>query len=170
MIVARSMSRTPGDVGATAPVGPRAIGADQAMRADGGPPLFSAGGGAADERLSEPDHRPGVAAGRAPALNQGMTEPTPADPPAPGQGAKPPVLALIRDLMFSSRVTGTAAELGIPVRVTRAPARLADEPGRRLIVDLNQPGAIDAASAWRGRGGGGGADVIGFVSHVDTAT
>ena len=79
------------------------------------------------------------------------------------------MLALIRDLMFSSRVTGTAAELGIPVRVIRDPARLAGEPGRRLIVDLNQPGAIDAASAWRGRGGGR-ADVIGFVSHVDTAT
>ena len=36
-------------------------------------------------------------------------------------------------------------------------------------MDLNQPGAIDAAGAWRGRAGGG-ADVIGFVSHVDTAT
>jgi hypothetical protein len=98
-----------------------------------------------------------------------MTEQKPAHPPACSQGAEPPVLALIRDLMFTSRVTGTAAELGIPVRVIRDPARLEGEPGRRLIVDLNQPGAIDAASAWRGRAGDG-ADVIGFVSHVDTAT
>jgi hypothetical protein len=139
------------------------------MRADGGPPLFSAGGRAGDERLSEPARRSGVAAGRAAALNGAMSDATPAHSSQHDPTAQPPVLALIRDLMFSTRVTGAAAQLGVPLRLIRDPARLAGEPGRRLIVDLNQPGAIDAASAWRGRAGGG-ADVIGFVSHVDTAT
>src|SRR6476469_4951037 len=98
-----------------------------------------------------------------------MSDATPAHSPQHEPTAEPPVLALIRDLLFSTRVTGAAAQLGVPLRLIRDPARLAGEPGRRLIVDLNQPGAIDAASAWRGQAASG-ADVIGFVSHVDTAT
>ena len=169
MIVARSMSQYPGGyVGATARLQPLRNRRGPCQARDGGPPCFRPGR-AGDERLSEPARRSGVAAGRAGALNQGMTEPTRADPPASSPGAEPPVLALIRDLMFSTRVTGTAKQFGIPVRVIRDPARLAGEPGRRLIVDLNLPGAIDAAIVWRGESAGG-ADVIGFVSHVDTAT
>ena len=98
-----------------------------------------------------------------------MTDPTPAEPFASNPDAEPPVLALMRDLMFSSRVAGTAAELGVPVRLIRDPARLAGQPGRRLIVDLNLDGAIDAAAAWRNQAVAG-MQVIGFVSHVDSAT
>ena len=101
-------------------------------------------------------------------MNQGMTEPSAGQPTAE-LAAEPPVLAVIRDLMFSTRMTGTAAQLGVPVRIIRDPARLAGEPGWRLIVDLNEPGAIDAAAAWR-RQAAIGSQVIGFVSHVDTAT
>lgn len=97
-----------------------------------------------------------------------MPDHTAADAPAQATHAGAPVLALIRDLMFSARVSGTAAQLGIPLRVIRDPARLMGEPGRRLIVDLNLAGAIDAATAWRVQAAG--AQVIGFVSHVDTAT
>jgi len=93
----------------------------------------------------------------------------PTDPPAQAPAAGPPVLALVRDLMFSTRVTGTATDLGIPLRLIRDPAQLAGQPGRRLIVDLNLAGAIDAAKIWR-EGAGVGMHVIGFVSHVDTAT
>ena len=73
--------------------------------------------------------------------------------------------------MFMARMTGTAKELGVPVRVVRDPAKLAPEAdageGGRLIVDLNLEGAIDAAAAWKGATGG---SVTGFVSHVDSET
>jgi hypothetical protein len=87
-----------------------------------------------------------------------------------------PVLLLIRDLMFMARVTGTAKELGIPVKVVRDPAKLAPEAeavqaevgqGGRLIVDLNLEGAIEAAAAWKAVTEG---SVTGFVSHVDSET
>ncbi len=94
--------------------------------------------------------------------------------PEPGEsssaslvGATVPVLALIRDLMFASRVRATAQELGVPLKLLRDPAGLAGEAGQRLIVDLNLEGAIDAAAAWRQQQGG---RVVGFVSHVDTQT
>jgi hypothetical protein len=78
-----------------------------------------------------------------------------------------PVLALVRDLIFASRITATARIAGIKVRVLRDPEELVDEPGRLLVVDLNQAGAIEAAARWKQSHAG---EVIGFVSHVDTAT
>jgi hypothetical protein len=82
-----------------------------------------------------------------------------------------PVLLLIRDLMFMARVTGTAKELGVAVKVVRDPAKLAPEAeagvGGRLIVDLNLEGAIEAAAAWKTATAG---SVTGFVSHVDSET
>src|SRR5437868_1615938 len=77
----------------------------------------------------------------------------------------PPVLALVRDLIFSTKITTTARAGGISVKVVRDPAKLAGETGSLLLVDLNLPGAIDAAAAWRGNGA-----VVGFVSHVDAET
>jgi hypothetical protein len=78
--------------------------------------------------------------------------------------APPETLLLCRDLMFVSKVTATARAVGVAVKVVRDPAGL-PAAGRRLLVDLNQDGAIAAAAAWRGATGG---QVIGFVSHVDT--
>ena len=89
----------------------------------------------------------------------------PSQPPLPAE--QPAVLALVRDLMFSGRVTGTARDMGVRVKVIRDPAALGGVPGRRLIVDLNLDGAIEAAANWKREGRG---EVIGFVSHVDTAT
>ena len=79
----------------------------------------------------------------------------------------PPVLVLVRDLMFASKIRATAQSLGAPVQMLREPAQLNETAGGRLIVDLNQPGVLDAAVAWKGRTAG---QVVGFVSHVDTQT
>ncbi|MDB5319891.1 MAG: hypothetical protein JWN40_1522 [Phycisphaerales bacterium] len=68
--------------------------------------------------------------------------------------------------MFVSKVTATARALGVAVQVVRDPAQLPQQGGR-LLVDLNQAGAIEAAAAWKSAAGG---QVIGFVSHVDTDT
>lgn len=76
------------------------------------------------------------------------------------------VLLLCRDLMFVSKVMASARAKNVPVKVVRDHALLPLE-GKRLIVDLNQEGALEAAAEWK-RGTGG--QVIGFVSHVDTET
>ena len=85
-----------------------------------------------------------------------MTEPTPS-----------PVLALVRDLIFSSRITATAKATGVNVKVVRDSTTLANQPGSLLIVDLNQPGFIEAAAEWKATTA---REVIGFVSHVDGET
>ena len=78
-----------------------------------------------------------------------------------------PILVLVRDLMFSSRISATARAADRPVRMLRDPSELREAPGRRLIVDLNQPGALEAAVDWKLTSSG---DVVGFVSHVDADT
>ena len=80
---------------------------------------------------------------------------------------EPPVLALVRDLMFSGRIGATARAANVPVTFLRDPAALADTPGTRLIVDLGQPGALEAAAAWTQANAG---EVTGFVAHVDAGT
>jgi hypothetical protein len=87
--------------------------------------------------------------------------PPASDTPAPTL----PVLVLVRDLIFASRISATARALGVEVKLLRDGSQLAGEAGRRVIVDLNQPGALEAAVAWKQQRGGG--HVIGFVSHVD---
>ena len=78
------------------------------------------------------------------------------------------MLVLVRDLIFASRIGVTARALGVDIRQLRDPALLAAETARgRLIVDLNQDGALDAAVEWKQRTGG---EVIGFVAHVDGET
>ena len=82
--------------------------------------------------------------------------------------AKPlPVLAVVRDLMFSSRITQAARHAQAELKIVRDPATLADLDGRLVIADLNQEGALDAAAAWRERTG---RVVIGYVQHVDAET
>lgn len=85
-----------------------------------------------------------------------------------------PVLAIVRDLMFSSRISATARAEGVAVRILRDPAQLQGLEGSLLILDLNQSGAIEAGSAWLAEGKSGEAEgarhAVGFVSHVDAAT
>lgn len=78
-----------------------------------------------------------------------------------------PILVLVRDLLFSSRITGAACSSDVLVKVIRDPQKLNGERGRLLIVDLNQAGAIAAAIAWKQASAG---VVVGFVSHTDSAT
>jgi DNA-binding NarL/FixJ family response regulator len=70
--------------------------------------------------------------------------------------------------MFSSKVTATARAVGSEVQVVREPGKLAGQSGRLLLVDLSLPGAIAAAASWKSDNPA--ARVVGFVSHVDTAT
>src|SRR3954451_22032584 len=84
------------------------------------------------------------------------------------QQETPPVVVLCRDLFFGSKITATSKAVGVPVRMLRDPAKLAEHSAsRRLIVDLNQPGYLDAAAAWKRSTGG---NVSGFVKHTDTET
>jgi hypothetical protein len=76
----------------------------------------------------------------------------------------PPMLVLCRDLLFTSKITGTAKAREIPVKVLRDPNKLADEPSPRLVVDLTQEGFLDAAVEWKKRTGG---HVTGFAGHTD---
>jgi hypothetical protein len=80
---------------------------------------------------------------------------------------KPPILVLVRDLLFSSKIAATANAVGAKIQLLRDPQQLANQSGATLIVDLNQPAALDAAAQWKQSTG---SRVIGFVSHVDTAT
>jgi|SRR5581483_9845310 len=77
------------------------------------------------------------------------------------------ILVLVRDLMFASKITATAQALGCATKLIRDPEKLSVEPGERLIVDLNQPRALEAAANWKGRST---RRVVGFVSHVDRET
>lgn len=78
-----------------------------------------------------------------------------------------PILAFVRDLMFSSKITSTARAAGVTVKVVRDPEKLNQEPGSKLLVDLAEPHAIASAMTWKQLHGG---RVIGFASHVDTNT
>jgi DNA-binding NarL/FixJ family response regulator len=80
---------------------------------------------------------------------------------------QPPVLVLVRDLIFATKIRGTAEALGTPVKMLRDPATLAQHEGKLLIVDLNLPGVIPAAAQWQSHGD---RRVVGFVSHVDAET
>lgn len=79
----------------------------------------------------------------------------------------PPVLALVRDLLFVSRITTAARSVGRTVTVIRAPGELSKHAGPLLVADLNLEGAVKAAGDWKQSQGG---QVIGFVSHTDAAT
>lgn len=71
--------------------------------------------------------------------------------------------------MFASKITATANALNVAVTLIRDPAKLNEQEGDRLIVDLNQEGALAAAAAWKLAAAERRA-VTGFVSHVDAET
>ncbi|MDW8263011.1 MAG: hypothetical protein RMJ35_10845 [Phycisphaerales bacterium] len=78
-----------------------------------------------------------------------------------------PVVALIRDLLFLSKVTATARAVQRKLMVVREPSELSGQGGGLLLVDLSLPQAIEAASGWKRQHK---APVIGFASHVDSET
>jgi|SRR5580700_684632 DNA-binding NarL/FixJ family response regulator len=82
----------------------------------------------------------------------------------------PPILALVRDLMFSGRIMAEARAAGANVHIVRDPKSLegaTDTQASLMIVDLNLPGAIEAAADWQKKGP---RRVVGFVSHEDAQT
>ena len=90
--------------------------------------------------------------------------------PAPFQG-----LLLSDDLIFTSRITGTARDLGLAVRPARSAEALVElarqHPPRCVLVDLGHPG-LDLGDLLRRLGEACPAlpRVVAYGSHVDTAT
>lgn len=76
------------------------------------------------------------------------------------------VLALVRDLIFASKISASSRTAEVECRILRDPGALSGQSGDLLLVDLNEPGAIEAASQWQRDSG---RSVVGFVSHVDAA-
>src|SRR4051794_20935756 len=84
------------------------------------------------------------------------------------------ILAIVDDLMFTSKIRTTAGRLGVPVAFARS--RDAALTGMRatrptlVIVDLNSRGADPLGTLTAMRGDPALADIptIGFVSHVQT--
>ena len=73
-------------------------------------------------------------------------------------------MAVVRDLLFLSRIVAAGKRAGVPVRVLRDPAALtAQTAGRSVIADLDLPGAADAAAAWKRATG---RPAAGFIQHV----
>ncbi|MGL4555172.1 MAG: hypothetical protein ACRC33_28735 [Gemmataceae bacterium] len=81
-----------------------------------------------------------------------------------------PGLLLSDDLLFTSKITGTAAALGLTVRVARNPAALLDmaaaDPPAGVLIDLHHPGLdlaalLPALNAPR---------VVAYGSHVEADT
>jgi CheY-like chemotaxis protein len=84
--------------------------------------------------------------------------------------AKQPLGAVVcDDLMFTSRITGTARSLGLEMRVCRTPADLQKlataQPLACVIVDLHAANLDVAALVATVKEQGGGR-VVGFGSHV----
>jgi len=85
---------------------------------------------------------------------------------ARSHGVKMKVIALVSDLMFSSRITGEAKSAGAAVQILRKPEQLEAAEGDLLLADLNVPGAALGAAKWASATG---RRVVGFVSHMDSA-
>jgi DNA-binding response OmpR family regulator len=101
-----------------------------------------------------------------------MTAPEPTSPDPTSSEIQATALLVSRDLFFSSKITGTAAELGFRVavegNVAAAASKAALSTYRCIILDLATPGlkvtdviaALPAANR---------PTVIAFGPHVDTA-
>jgi PleD family two-component response regulator len=86
------------------------------------------------------------------------------------------ILAILDDLMFTSKIKLAASQTGVPVRFARsADSALADmrqNPPALVIFDLNNPRTdpIGTVAAMKADAALAGIPTIGFVSHVDTVT
>jgi len=82
------------------------------------------------------------------------------------------LLVLVRDLLFVSKITATARAAANPplLALLRDPANLAEQPpgARRLILDANLPGTIQAAAAYKCRSPS--TAIVAFVAHTDAQT
>jgi DNA-binding response OmpR family regulator len=81
------------------------------------------------------------------------------------------MIAVVTDLIFSTKITGTGKALGKPVLVARTIERLREHlaaaeaaDSRTVIVDLNVSGVDPLAVIREAKAGG--AKVVAFLSHV----
>ncbi len=80
------------------------------------------------------------------------------------QTAPPVVIAYVADLMFGSKLSAIARSAGVKLRNVRSADAITSGPGRALIVDLELPDALEAATKWIETTG---LTALGFGSHVD---
>ena len=81
------------------------------------------------------------------------------------------IIAVVSDLIFSTKITGTGKALGRPVMVARTIERLREHlaaseksDGKLVIVDLNVTGPDPMAAIREAKADG--AQVIAYLSHV----
>lgn len=82
-----------------------------------------------------------------------------------------PILAVVEDLFFLSRVQHTAQQVGVsvePVEISRIKERLLSSPTRAVILDLNYRSgdAVEAARAIKADPATAQVQVVAFLSHV----
>jgi CheY-like chemotaxis protein len=85
------------------------------------------------------------------------------------------IIVLCDDMMFASRITGTAAGLGLTCKAVRsqeaAESEVSQQPAACLIIDLANPGLQIADLLARLRPEGTDTPfVVAFGSHVDSDT
>jgi CheY-like chemotaxis protein len=93
----------------------------------------------------------------------------------PDAPAAPPALLLSDDLMFTSRISGTARDLGLAVKAARSAEGLVQlaqqQPPRCVIVDLSNPGLVLTDLLGRlGEICSPMPRVVAYGSHVDAET
>ena len=86
------------------------------------------------------------------------------------------ILAILDDLLFTSKIRSTAGQAGVAIAFARSSAaaleQMRAEPPSLVIFDLNNPRTdpLGTLASDEGRPGPGIHSDVGFVSHVDTAT
>lgn len=86
------------------------------------------------------------------------------------------VVALVEDLMFTSKIRSAAIQLGVPVTFVRsvdtALAFMRAAPPALVIMDLNSRrlDPLGTLAAMKSDASLAGIPIVGYVSHVDAAT
>jgi DNA-binding NarL/FixJ family response regulator len=84
-----------------------------------------------------------------------------------------PILTVVEDLIFLSKIRQTAREVGVliePTDLKKVKERILSRPARAVIVDLNHRSgnAVEAARAIKTDPATAHVQVLGFLSHVQT--
>ena len=83
----------------------------------------------------------------------------------------PTTLALVTDLIFSTRIASTAEGLGVSCRIVRSLADVEaalDDPPDLAVIDLTADDGVEAVSLIKRRAPA--VRVVAFAPHVDTAS
>lgn len=84
-----------------------------------------------------------------------------------------PILAVVDDLIFLSKIQQTARQVGVPVEVLEpamVEGRMSELGAKSIIIDLNHRSgrAVEVARAIKSNPVTRGVQVVGFLSHVQT--